>query len=448
MSLDPAALQALMALLLPGLAPSPAALAARLRAVAASLDEPAAALLAALPAPVDGEDDEQGGTPRRRPPARPFDFSAFPTCPVALELFYAGWPYHGFASQGEGGAETVETHLFAALKATRLVAADATWASCGYSRAGRTDRGVSAVRQLVALTVRAAPAGSEPLDYVALLNRRLPADIRVLSWRPVGQLRGFSARFSATWRQYKYYVWDDGALDLGAMRAAAARFVGTHDFRNLCRMDVENVRSFVRTITSFTLDAEPGGAEAAAARGPPPPGLGRLLSLNVRGSGFLYHQVRCMAAVLLMVGRRQEAPAVVDWLLDVQATPRKPSYTMAPEEPLLFCACGYDGGAHPLPPPHRAASPGGAKARALAAAHLRSLARRAAVRAAVAERALSAVLEAEAAAGGDCRLLFPPEAGPAHVPLAARQREASYEELVARLGERRERREHSDARAC
>ena len=124
---------------------------------------------------------------------------------------------------GADAAETVETHLFAALRATRLIAADATWSQCGYSRCGRTDKGVSAVRQLVALRVRAASPGAEALDYVALLNRQLPADIRVLSWRPAPQ--DFSARFSARWRQYKYFFWDDGRFDLDAMRDAAARLV-------------------------------------------------------------------------------------------------------------------------------------------------------------------------------------------------------------------------------
>lgn len=42
-------------------------------------------------------------------------------------------------------------------------------------------------------------------------------------------------------------------------------------------------------------------------------------------------QVRCMAAVLLMVGQRLEQPSVVSRLLDVGRTPRKPQYNMAPE---------------------------------------------------------------------------------------------------------------------
>jgi tRNA pseudouridine38/39 synthase len=42
-------------------------------------------------------------------------------------------------------------------------------------------------------------------------------------------------------------------------------------------------------------------------------------------------QVRCMAAVLLMVGRGQEDPSIVRKLLDLEASPCKPQYAMAAE---------------------------------------------------------------------------------------------------------------------
>lgn len=46
-----------------------------------------------------------------------------------------------------------------------------------------------------------------------------------------------------------------------------------------------------------------------------------------------------MAAVLLMVGRGEEKPEVVRKLLDVEATPSKPYYNMAPEARLLHTQC-------------------------------------------------------------------------------------------------------------
>jgi tRNA pseudouridine38/39 synthase len=122
---------------------------------------------------------------KRRPPPRPFDIKNYPQRLVAIEIFYAGWGYHGFASQGcaaahreertgfciapaapdarshshgADAAETVETHLFLALRATRLIAPEATWAECEYSRCGRTDKGVSALRQARDARKQAVPS--------------------------------------------------------------------------------------------------------------------------------------------------------------------------------------------------------------------------------------------------------------------------------------------------
>jgi hypothetical protein len=109
----PAALQRqLRALLLPGGSDgSTAALAARLRAVAAALEAPPpAAPPAASPAAPDAAaaagGEASGAAEEGAPPAakrrvvRPFDLANYPTAFVALELFYAGWQYHGFATQG------------------------------------------------------------------------------------------------------------------------------------------------------------------------------------------------------------------------------------------------------------------------------------------------------------------------------------------------------------
>lgn len=37
-------------------------------------------------------------------------------------------------------------------------------------------------------------------------------------------------------------------------------------------------------------------------------------------------QVRCMMALLLLIGQKLEAPEIIDQLLDVQSNPRKPQY--------------------------------------------------------------------------------------------------------------------------
>ncbi len=207
-------------------------------------------------------------------------------------------------TQCEGDEETVEGQLLAALMKTKLIK-DRAWAC--YSRCGRTDKGVSALRQVVGLRVRSAlqlPAAAEDaaassgsgsgssssrgvnphrhgndytheeeeeeeeqaavdggdiwsapyptatdgeLDYCAMLNKVLPPDVRCLGWAPTPP--GFSARFCAAHRTYRYFF-DAAGLDLEAMRRAARRLEGDHDFRNFCKMDATAVHSFRRVVHS------------------------------------------------------------------------------------------------------------------------------------------------------------------------------------------------------
>ena len=69
-------------------------------------------------------------------------------------------------------------------------------------------------------------------------------------------------------------------------------------------------------------------------------------AFEVRGRGFLWHQVRCLISVLLQVGQGHETPEIVDWLLDksqVSNAVGKPHYTLAPAHPLLFYHCEFPG---------------------------------------------------------------------------------------------------------
>ena len=71
----------------------------------------------------------------------------------------------------------------------------------------------------------------------------------------------------------------------------------------------------------------------------------------IKGTAFLYHQVRCTMSLLFMVGRRQEAPEVFRTLLDVEATPRKPQYAIASDVPLVLYDTGFDEVIARLPSP-------------------------------------------------------------------------------------------------
>ncbi|XP_056594933.1 tRNA pseudouridine(38/39) synthase isoform X2 [Triplophysa dalaica] len=294
------------------------------------------------------KDEEKRPKAKKRGSERPFDFSAHPRRHVALRLAYLGWQYQGFAVQ-ENTDNTVEARLFEALLKTKLIQERQT---SNYHRCGRTDKGVSAFAQVISIDLRSnqfggglgvtVPPGvedkgkavSEELPYVKMLNRVLSQDIRILQWTPVET--GFSARFDCKSRTYRYYF-PRGDLDVDLMAEAAKRYEGTHDFRNLCKMDVGNgVLNFQRTILSASI--QPAKVEPTVSNDPH-----QLCVFQVQGLAFLYHQVRCMMAVLLLIGQKLESPEIMNQLMDVEKNPRKPQYSMAVDYPLVLYDCHFEG---------------------------------------------------------------------------------------------------------
>jgi len=271
-----------------------------------------------------------------------FDMSYFSQRHVCLHVAYFGDKYHGFAL-GDSSAETVETHLFSALSRARLIT-DAK--SANYSRCGRTDAGVSAFSQVVSITLRSNLAKSLPaascipaskfresscsgndddmeINYPAVLNKILPDDIFVLGWCPAPSLE-FKSRFNAESRTYQYYFMPR-KLDIDKMKVAASYLVGTHDFRNFCRMDVTNVNHFTRRIHKIIIE----------------PRENDLFVFKITGNAFLWNQIRYIVEILFLVGRGHEEPSIVQTLLDVAKVPRKPVYDKASEVPLILFASEY-----------------------------------------------------------------------------------------------------------
>ncbi|XP_004641452.1 tRNA pseudouridine(38/39) synthase [Octodon degus] len=277
---------------------------------------------------------------------RAFDFSAHSRRHVALRIAYLGWGYQGFASQ-ENTDNTIEEKLFEALTKTRLIESRQT---SNYHRCGRTDKGVSAFGQVISLDLRSQfPRDKDSQDlnfkdevddakeirYTHILNRVLPPDIRVLAWAPVEP--SFSARFNCLERTYRYFF-PRADLDIVKMNDAAQRYVGTHDFRNLCKMDVANgVINFQRTILSAQVLLV--GQSLGEERWQEP---FQLCQFEVTGQAFLYHQVRCMMAVLFLIGQGMEKPEVIDELLNIEKNPQKPQYSMAVEFPLVLYDCKFE----------------------------------------------------------------------------------------------------------
>jgi tRNA pseudouridine38/39 synthase len=310
---------------------------------------------------------------------RNIDFSRYGRRKIALRFCYDGWDYCGLALQtGEiTPLPTVEGVLLAALEKARLIPSVDNLEEIEFARSGRTDRGVSAAGQVISLWVRSQlsaeeleheqvgkplfataevevnsrqPGPAPPLSpeaeeaelpYVTLLNRMLPPSIRILAWSPVSP--SFDARFSCASRHYKYFFSTaPTGLDIELMRDAALRLVGEHDFRNLCKNDPsKQLVNFRRRILSATIDPVDGSDDAD------------LYVLNLKGTAFLYHQVRHIMAVLFLVGARVEPPSVIDALFNVNESVvasslpslpimrSKPAYEMADDLPLVLWDCLY-----------------------------------------------------------------------------------------------------------
>lgn len=281
---------------------------------------------------------EKSGRPK--PKNRPFDWTKHSVRHVALKVAYLGWDYKGFVVQ-EDTNKTIENALFEALITARLIKSRET---SNYHRCGRTDKGVSAFCQVISIDLRSTQhsgvgvsAAEKPesqdekskpeLDYVGILNRILPKEIRALAWVPVES--EFSARFDCNSRVYKYFF-PRGDLNLALMNEAAHKLVGAHDFRNLCKMDVGNgVTNFMRHVDSAEVFGEDSDGYS-------------ICTFIIVSKAFLWHQIRCIMALVFMVGKGLERPDIVDELFNVEKNPCKPQYTMASELPLNLFDCSYD----------------------------------------------------------------------------------------------------------
>lgn len=208
---------------------------------------------------------------------------------------------------------------------------------------------------------------ADEIPYCRVLNRLLPPDIRIMAWAPVLP-PNFSARFSCRERQYRYFFTQpafapmrssleppasskagkQGWLDIDKMREAAKMFEGVHDFRNFCKIDPgKQITNFSRRIFESDIvevkDVEsdlpylglPEFQPVSGSDGSHP----KVYYFHVRGSAFLWHQIRHMVAVLFLVGQGLEPPSIIQQLLDVENNPRKPNYVMADEVPLVLWDC-------------------------------------------------------------------------------------------------------------
>jgi tRNA pseudouridine38-40 synthase len=188
--------------------------------------------------------------------------------------------------------------------------------------AGRTDRGVHARCQVVHFDT---DAGRPESAWVRGVNAHLPDSVAVLWSHEVGG--EFHARYSARSRTYVYRLlnravrpaldahylgWFHLPLDVEAMRAAAALFVGEHDF-SAFRSSECQAKTPVRTIHELSISKE-----------------SQTVSFVIRANAFLHHMVRNIVGTLVYVGKGKH-PAT--WVTELLASKErsKAAPTFGPE---------------------------------------------------------------------------------------------------------------------
>ncbi|CAO3637858.1 unnamed protein product [Cunninghamella blakesleeana] len=309
------------------------------------------------------ENKDHKKTKKQKKQERPFDITKYRQRRIALKVAYLGWKYIGFAAQqDEINVPTVEGQLFQALEHCKLISHRD---QCDYSRCGRTDRGVSGLGQVIILNVRSKQLALHPKDedeegkednkeeipylsideeipYVDNLNRSLPDDIRILAWSPVPS--HLNARFDCKSRTYRY-LFRQEELDLSLMQEAASYFIGEHDFRNFCKLDPsKNITNYHRRMLSCTITPLQSSSTYSES-----PSLSssddkknRMVQFELRGTAFLWHQVRCMMSILFLVGQKLEKPTIVKDLLTISKYDARPDYPMASDLPLILYDCEFD----------------------------------------------------------------------------------------------------------
>ena len=223
----------------------------------------------------------------------------------AFRLAYDGTEYRGFQRQPHG--ETVENALFDALLDLGVGFDDGS--PVDYAAAGRTDAGVSARAQTIALET---PAWLSP----RALNGELPASVR--AWAAADVPDSFHATHDAAERVYRYFLYAPEADDDPAEKAAT-KLSGAHDFQNFTPDDEGTERELSMSVRRD----------------------GAFLVVDCRAGGFARRLVRRLVSALDAVARGERPPAFIDRALAPAPLSGPDGISSAPAEPLVLLDVRY-----------------------------------------------------------------------------------------------------------
>lgn len=241
---------------------------------------------------------------------------------IKLTVAYDGTAYCGWQVQKNG--ITVEGVLNSAL--TKLTGEEITVIG-----ASRTDAGVHARGNVAVFDTESR---IPPERFACALNSCLPEDVVVV--RSEETAPDWHPRHCDSVKTYEYQILNRDVpdplsrrtsyfvsfhLDVEKMKEAASYLVGEHDFKSFCSVHTE-AESTVRTIYELTLDKQ-----------------GDMITVRVKGSGFLYNMVRIIAGTLTGVGRGLYPPQKVKEMLE--AKDRTKAGMTAPPQGLVLVEIAY-----------------------------------------------------------------------------------------------------------
>ena len=252
-----------------------------------------------------------------------------PASRVRLTVAYDGRGFHGFAVNA--GVRTVAGELVAAL--TRALQLDEP---IELACAGRTDRGVHALGQVVTFDV---PPDRDLVRVTQHVNALLEPEIAVrdLEAGPPD----FDARSSATSRTYRYVIWNrlepdpfqagfawhvPDPLDLDLLRLACDPFIGLHEFGAFCRQgarrDGTPVSLMRRVHRAAWHEVTPG-----------------VLHFEITASAFCHQMVRSVVGTMVEVGLGKRHAG--ELLGIIRSQDRSKAGQLAPPDGLYLVGVGY-----------------------------------------------------------------------------------------------------------
>lgn len=225
----------------------------------------------------------------------------------ALKVAYIGTDFHGF--QVQPAVSTVEGELLRALAELDIIS---NRYEANYIAAGRTDRGVHALGQVIAFDT-----DNPGMVMPRAINSKLPAAIWTYAKAEVPD--DFDPRRDPLGREYRYIMF--GKYNISLLRKASRILKGWHDFTNFSTRDED--RTNICNIEKIEVRVE-----------------GDFTIIDIRANYFLWHMVRKIATALKMVGGGARDMAWLEQMLNPMEFSE--GLAPAPAHGLIFKKVDYE----------------------------------------------------------------------------------------------------------